>query len=175
MIGVSNRHCNSISGTDRMRFMSSSSNTQLLSSDVPMFCDNCGLVVRYVDVRSCRIRIGLALPEYGLVSVTASVPPIIVPPAPPPHDDNDADDAWLLLFDDADISDTLVFGPFDEESFPDVEATTAAETDEGAEEGPPPPPSKLREANRSLGANMTGAGVLDEEVTSREAVSSELP
>lgn len=165
MIGVSRRHCNSMSGTDRMRFKSSSSSIPLLSSDVPMCCDSCGLVVRYVEVRSCRIRIGLVPPEYGFVSVTANAlpPPITVPLPLIPQEDNDAEDAWLLLFDEADISDALVLGPFIVDILPG--------------EGPPPPPprSKLREAldRRSLGAKMTGVGAL--EATSREAVSSELP
>lgn len=172
MIGVSRRHCNSISGTDLIRFKSSSSSMPLLSSDVPMCCDNCGLVIRYVEVRSWRISIGFVPPEYGFVRVTANgpvAPPMLsttVPLPLTPQEDNDADEAWLLLFDEADLSDALVvvLGPLMEDILPG--------------DGPPPPPlprSKLRDAEerRSLGPNMIGAGEL--EATSSEAVSSELP
>lgn len=120
-------------------------------------------------MRSCRMSIGFAPPPvYGFVNVTATGPPITVPLPPPPYEDEDSDaeDAWLLLFDDADMSDTLGFGPF----------TGFAEFD-----GDGPPPSKLRDAAAAvnlwcwLGAKMTGAGLFEEVANSSEAVSSELP
>lgn len=164
MVGASRRHCKSMSGTDRIRFKSSSSRMPLLSSDVPMCCDNWGLVVRYVEVRSWRIRIGFVPPEYGFVRVTAIAPPITVELAPPPLDDSDAEEAWLaLLVDRADISEALCLGPL-----------TLFDEPEGPEG---PPPSKLRDTVDSLWLAVTimGAGAFEVEATSREAVSSELP
>lgn len=96
---------------------------------------------------------------YGLVSVTASAPPIILLLAPPLQEDKEADEAWLLLFDVADMSDALAFGPL------------IVLVEDG------PPPSKLRETVERrccwLGAKITGVGVV--EASRREAVSSELP